>query len=576
MSCYKSCFSFPRWLVLSFLGLIFFLLGPPPTFSAVKINIVSPPDKVWVTEKRIFLAGTVSGGEVNQVSIKGVKQISPKKGVPVNSGAFGAIVELKKGLNKIKVSAHKSSAQIQVYYLPPKELDKGKTAPKGFRRYYVHPNPALLSCKECHAYRKGKFNFKRNVPAAANCTTGNCHANMGKAAHVHGPVGAGVCIACHSPHGSYEELELERTGPDLCFVCHQAKKQEFAKEVVHAPVEEGCTDCHDPHQSPMRFQLKAEGKTISSLCFNCHDQEMFTKKHTHGPVGAGDCIACHYPHASDNKALLVAPPEKGELCFQCHQDRKDEFTMKYVHEPVQEDCGQCHDPHSSDARYQLLKPGGQLCKMCHEELNPEVYEAMQGKYPHKPVKDGDCVACHRPHSSNYEPLLANDLKDLCFSCHTDLGDYIKESKYKHGPVQTGDCVACHNVHGSKYVSLLVRYFPPVFYIDYKPEYYDLCFGCHNKDVAKTKLTKVFTNFRDGEYNLHYFHVHRKKGRTCIACHDPHASNQAKHIRYEVPFGMWAYPIKFTKTPTGGTCVVGCHAPKSYDRIHPVFWKPGKK
>ncbi|WP_022852417.1 cytochrome c3 family protein [Thermodesulfatator atlanticus] len=554
------------------LGIIILLVFPYVVNAAVQIEIFSPPNKVWVTEKRIFLAGTVSG-EVKKIEIKGVKVVSPRGKIIPDAGAFGAIIELKKGLNRLKISADGVSIKYEIFYLSPKEQKKGMKPPKGFKHFFVHKDPELISCKECHSFRRGKYNFKRNVPAQANCTTGNCHATQGKAPFVHGPVGAKVCIACHSPHGSFNELELSKTGQDLCFSCHQAKKEEFAKEIVHVPVEEGCIDCHDPHQSNMRFQLKGDGKTISSLCFNCHEKEMFTQKHMHGPVATGDCIACHSPHASDYKALLMAPPEKGQVCFECHQDRKEDFTMKFVHDPAQEDCSQCHDPHSSPYRFQLIKQKEKLCATCHQELTPEIFTAMNEKYPHKPVKNGDCVACHRPHSSNYELLLANDLTTLCFNCHVDLGDYIKESKFKHGPVQTGDCIACHNVHGSQYVSLLVKYFPPKFYIDYKPENYDLCFACHNKDIARNKLTNVLTNFRDGEFNLHYLHVHRKKGRTCIACHDPHASNQAKHIRYEVPFGAWAYPISFKKTPTGGTCIVGCHAPKSYDRLRPVFWKP---
>jgi predicted CXXCH cytochrome family protein len=66
------------------------------------------------------------------------------------------------------------------------------------------------------------------------------------------------------------------------------------------------------------------------------------------------------------------------------------------------------------------------------------------------------------------------------------------------------------------------------------------------------------------------HVNKDKGRTCTACHDPHASNQAKHVRYEVPFGAWSYPINLTTTATGGSCVVGCHAPKKYDRQNPLM------
>ncbi len=141
-------------------------------------------------------------------------------------------------------------------------------------------------------------------------------------------------------------------------------------------------------------------------------------------------------------------------------------------------------------------------------------------------------------------------------------------------MKTGDCTACHNVHGSEFARLLVRKFPLNFYSDYSPGEYDLCFGCHNKDIAKTRTTETLTNFRDGNYNLHYFHVNRAKGRTCIACHDPHASDQYKHIRYEVPFGAWSYPISITKTRNGATCVVGCHAPKTYDRVKPQI-KPSR-
>ena len=109
-----------------------------------------------------------------------------------------------------------------------------------------------------------------------------------------------------------------------------------------------------------------------------------------------------------------------------------------------------------------------------------------------------------------------------------------------------------------------------FYDSYSESKYDLCFGCHNKDIAKKKTTDKLTNFRDGKYNLHFLHVNRKKGRTCTSCHGAHASTQAKHIREEVPFGSWSYPIQFTKTKNGGTCVVGCHAPKTYDRAKPIL------
>jgi hypothetical protein len=32
------------------------------------------------------------------------------------------------------------------------------------------------------------------------------------------------------------------------------------------------------------------------------------------------------------------------------------------------------------------------------------------------------------------------------------------------------------------------------------------------------------------------------------------------------------PVNFTQTKNGGTCVVGCHKPKDYDRVNPVKYK----
>ncbi len=537
--------------------------------GAAGINLIAPLDKAWVTESQIFLAGSVEGDDIKSVTVKGVT--AGNKGVlPVEGGGFGTMVTLKKGENTIKVSAGKLSTEAKVYLGGKKDKPK-----KGFKRYYIHSGIKSMNCKDCHKFRRGKYDFKKNVPARADCTTAKCHGNkLASMEYVHGPVGAGVCVSCHNPHGSFRARQIARDDRTLCMVCHQAKEEEFNKKVVHAPVEEGCSTCHDPHQSAKRFQLKGKGKgkSVSALCFNCHDKTIFSRKFQHGPVGVGDCIACHNAHASDVEQLLIAPKSDGQVCFQCHADRRDSFNLKQVHAPVKEDCGQCHDPHSSDYKMQLIKEQNALCKDCHQKKSPKLFQDIaNAKFKHAPVDEGRCASCHRPHSSNYKPLLDDTMEKLCFQCHTELGEEVADSKFRHGPVKTGDCTACHNkIHGSTYVKLLGRAFPMNFYDSYSESKYDLCFGCHNKDIAKKKSTEKLTNFRDGKYNLHFLHVNRKKGRTCTSCHGAHASTQAKHVREEVPFGSWSYPIQFTKTKDGGTCVVGCHAPKTYDRVKPLL------
>jgi predicted CXXCH cytochrome family protein len=538
--------------------------------TAKEIVVVSPPDGSFVTENTAFLAGHVTGVKLDSVLITGVAMKEANGKVVVTDNTFGALVTFKKGINTVSISGGGINKQVKVFYTPGDKLAKEFKPPKGFKRFYIHGKADPMTCTECHRKRRGKIDFKRITPARSNCTTGNCHPKMGKDVAVHGPVGAGVCISCHNPHGSSEPLQMARTGQELCLVCHEAKRKEFDQEVVHPPVEEGCVDCHDPHQSPMRFQLKGDGKRVASLCFNCHEEEIFSKKHQHGPVAVGDCIACHFPHASANETLLIAPLKEGKLCFECHEGVKDQLAMKNTHDPVLEDCGTCHDPHSSENRFQLVAPPKKLCESCHLEISPEVYDAINtAKVQHDPVAKGECTKCHMPHGSQVSSLLKGKGINLCGTCHEDLGYDIAESKNLHGPVQTGSCGECHNVHGSDFSRLLVREFPEEFYTSYRQEKYDLCFGCHNKDVATKKSTTKLTNFRDGDYNLHNFHVNRTKGRSCIACHDPHASQQDKHVRYEVPFGSWSYPIELTATKTGGGCVVGCHAPKEYDRVKAV-------
>ncbi len=512
----------------TFILLIFGYYGL--SYSAVKV--VYPPDRVYVRVKKLVLVGLVDDPRIKKVKIEGVKVSGGKKFLPVKDKAFYALVELSSGTNRIHINTGKDSISIRVFYL--KSPQQKKDIPKGFREFYVHKYVGLPNCKTCHRVKRG--NYRVIIPTPAGCSNSKCHTNIGKAKYVHGPVGAKVCICCHNPHGSFLPKAIEREGGDLCYACHQAKVKEFSKGLIHPPVEEGdCTACHDPHQSGQRYQLR--GKTLQDLCFMCHSDTIVKHKYLHGPVAVGDCVACHKPHSSPNEFLLIAPPKKGAVCFECHKERLKEFTRKMVHKPVAEDCNKCHDPHGSDYKAQLLQPQPKLCQECHKKLHSEVFQDIaKAKYTHKPVSEGHCTSCHTPHSSNFRSQLKNKLPDLCFSCHVDLGEYVKECKYYHGPVREGDCDACHKPHGSLYTKLLNKYFPPEFYTPYSEDKYSLCFECHNKDIAKDQRTKTLTNFRNGDENLHYLHVHRRKGRSCKACHDPHASVQPKHIRTEVPFG----------------------------------------
>lgn len=405
---------------------------------------------------------------------------------------------------------------------------------------------------------------------AEGCTTEKCHPKMGKDAYVHGPVAAGQCAICHQqsnanhPSGGKNDFKLaENGGKELCFSCHERSDQ---NPVVHKPVQKGdCTACHDPHGSSAELMLKKA--TTAELCYSCHDASKAKKAVVHGPVAAGDCNVCHNPHSSQNKGLTEAAGS--ELCLQCHIDRMEEFQRKYVHKPVEKNCSECHDAHGSDNPFMLMGDGKTLCFKCHTRVKEHIDNSA---VKHTALKEGACTKCHTPHSSNYPRQLKSPAKDVCYVCHDKMGVQVATAKNLHGPVQQNDCYACHDPHGSNYTKVLKKDFPATFYMPYKTENYAMCFDCHNKDIALTQFTTKLTDFRNGDTNMHFLHVNKEKGRSCKACHEVHAGDQNKHIRREVPFGKkWPLPIQFTKTPTGGNCVVGCHKPKDYDREKPVTY-----
>ncbi|HEY3347696.1 MAG TPA: cytochrome c3 family protein [Nitrospirota bacterium] len=409
------------------------------------------------------------------------------------------------------------------------------------------------------------------VPAAfadSSCVAKECHAKLLENKFVHGPVGAYDCTSCHTEIGKHK-FKMAAEGSELCYLCHE-KKNTMAH--VHGPIASGdCIGCHSPHSSPYKFQLAGEGP---ALCFKCHEDNKTKNKFVHGPVAGGDCVACHDPHQSANEFQLTAPGN--DLCYTCHVDKKEEFAAgKHIHPPVADRCTNCHNAHSSANNYMLTKAVPDLCYGCHTKMQEYISKV---KFGHKPVTEtGSCTNCHAAHVSNAEPLLKTGGSDLCLGCHnkpmgelSNIKNWLDSNPDKHGPVRNGDCTGCHNTHGANFPRILIDYYPQEFYAPYSTDKYALCFDCHNKDIAVDEFTTTLTGFRNGDKNQHFVHVNKNpKGRTCRACHEVHAGKQAKHVREKVPFGKLSYPIKFTKTPNGGGCVVGCHVERFYDRVNPV-------
>ena len=369
------------------------------------------------------------------------------------------------------------------------------------------------------------FAVEKPTTASKTCVTSDCHNTYSQKERIHGPVAVGDCKSCHKfADEQTHQFSLVREQKELCNYCHL---DQGLDQYTHQPLIDGdCVQCHDPHASDFPFLLSTA--RVSDLCQNCHDVAR-NVRYLHGPVAAGQCTLCHNSHGSDYENLLTEAPGN-ELCFSCHEVTKSELEkLEFVHEPVKDLCTNCHDVHGSNHAMLLQTGTPEMCFQCHQEVKEQV---TQAQYQHSIVmEDGGCIKCHTPHASSVRFGLKADPKTLCGDCHNkpiedrqgktmgNLHDELDGKKFLHGPVQESDCQACHRSHGGENFRLLIKQYPPEFYAPFNLENYSLCFSCHPQNLVLAERGVELTEFRNGNWNLHYLHVNKtKRGRTCRACH----------------------------------------------------------
>lgn len=107
---------------------------------------------------------------------------------------------------------------------------------------------------------------------------------------------------------------------------------------VHPPFRKRqCTQCHDP-TAERENRLR---DNITNACQGCHVR-FFSQEVGHQPVIDRQCLTCHFPHRSIQRALLRQPIL--ETCTDCHDDPEDLSEEAHGREGV-ERCTGCHDPH---------------------------------------------------------------------------------------------------------------------------------------------------------------------------------------------------------------------------------------
>jgi len=311
-------------------------------------------------------------------------------------------------------------------------------------------------------------------------------------------------------------------------------------------------------------------------CIECH-KEAVEKEHIHGPT-ATSCIACHetngQKHPQEGVAGFSLFAEGSELCYSCHTDLEEEHGLRYKHKPLKnKECTSCHEVHSSDNQKFLLDDTPKLCFSCHTEYEKHIETATT---VHTASLEGEsCLKCHNPHASKIRRLLVDVNRNLCLSCHNkiikkddrklaNIEKHLKDNSHNH-PALKKSCTSCHSPHYSERKRLFKENYPLGNYAKAQEDNYTLCFNCHDTDIINAETTASGTGFREGERNLHFVHLNKKKGRTCMNCHDVHAANNTKLIATTVRFGRWDMPLNFLENDNGGTCATGCHKERSYTR-----------
>lgn len=311
--------------------------------------------------------------------------------------------------------------------------------------------------------------------------------------------------------------------------CH-AQQQQFKFQL--GPVAVGACDmCHAyVDERKHTFKLKEQKEALCTFCHIAGGAAV--GKVVHKPFQEGDCLSCHNPHGGASRAIL-RKENLAALCADCHND----VTKKkpHLHGPVASgSCAACHASHRAAFPGLLAAQGRELCLSCHEQMGTQL---AQMKSVHKPI-EGDCQQCHETHASDHKMQLKKPPLELCESCHEPVQKLVTAATFKHSATVTGDaCLNCHTSHGSDIGKLM------------KAEPSKACLSCHDKkiQVSKDHVVASMAAVKDPKQ---FKHGPLKDG-DCSGCHVPHGGEVSRLLAkpypdtFYQPFDIDKYSLCFS-------------------------------
>jgi predicted CXXCH cytochrome family protein len=290
-----------------------------------------------------------------------------------------------------------------------------------------------LSCHDPHAADQAGLLKDR---LAATCFS--CHVKLAKTfKNTHAPYAKGKCDACHAPHESAYPYLLLKDQDALCSGCHSpasvkgkhpnfpaevgncgschnphgSNRPGLIRDVLHAPYADGCSDCHAKKNAPV----------LIDSCLACHPEvsEQMASSHNHlVRYKDNGCMACHSPHAGDDKRLLKG--KERHLCGQCHEATFKRYeTSAYKHQ-MTDACNNCHAPHGSNHPAMAKAPINEVCNACHGQHGIFTHPIGEKILDPRTGQMMTCISCHALKGSDFEFHTRFERKKaLCVQCHAE-------------------------------------------------------------------------------------------------------------------------------------------------------------